>query len=108
LESNQCRASCVSVLAARRDDHATESGVEYGHHLCAAGWRLCLFGGDYGLVQSLRAELGTLQQLGYELLPGGLRARAGRHSARYIQERAGRKIDEPGLDGAVGRRGRAD
>ncbi len=38
-----------------------QSGVEYGHYLCAHASRVYVFSGGNGLAQPLRTELETIQ-----------------------------------------------
>ena len=64
------------VLAAGRADHPGQSGLEHGYHLYPAPGRLCLSGGGDGLVQSLCAVVGGLDDDGRGVLSGGVGAGA--------------------------------
>src|ERR1700722_14426649 len=54
----------LSVPATRRCDRAAQSRLEYRYYLHSHAWRLPVPGGGDGLVQPVRAQLGTLQYHG--------------------------------------------
>jgi len=62
---------CVSVSARWGDDRAPEPRLERGHYLCSAGERVCVPGGNPGLVFSVCVVLSTLQQSGDDFGSGG-------------------------------------
>ena len=53
------------------------SGVVFGHHVCAYGQRVYVFGGGDGLVEPLRAGLAVEQHDGGGLLRGRVGRRCG-------------------------------
>src|SRR5262244_2417474 len=57
------RTPDLSVFIARSGDLPGEPGVERGHHLHSTEARLCVPGSDHGLVQQIRAELGSVDHL---------------------------------------------
>src|SRR5881275_1523327 len=63
-------ASSLSVPAAWRGNPPTQPRLEHRYYLPSDAWRLSLLSRSDGLVQSVRAQLGTLQHLGDQLLPG--------------------------------------
>src|SRR5882757_8502524 len=60
----------LPVLAARRLDRTAQPGLEHRYYIHSDAWRLPLSGGRDGLVQPLRAQLGTLQYDGDRFLSG--------------------------------------
>src|SRR3954453_2968212 len=54
----------LSVLVARRGNPPTQPRLEHRYYLPSDAWRLSLLSRGDGLVQSVRAQLGTLQHLG--------------------------------------------
>src|SRR5215831_3741806 len=51
-------------------DRAAQPRLEHRYYVPSDAWRLPLFGGRHGLVQPLRAQLGTVQHHGDRLLSG--------------------------------------
>lgn len=62
------RSSNLSVLASRCKNYASEPSLEHRHHLHPTGAWIRLFGCNYGLVQPLRAGVGSLNYIGHKLL----------------------------------------
>src|SRR5262249_28051619 len=60
----------LPVLAAEREHRAARSGLEYGHHVCAAGLGLHVPGSHPRLVQPLRPGVAAVENAGRSLLPG--------------------------------------
>src|SRR5277367_902141 len=70
LEPSGTGSRNLSVPAARCRHRKTKSRLEHRYYLYSDAWRLSLSGRGNGLVQSLRAQLGTVQHDGNRLLPG--------------------------------------
>src|SRR6202163_1011370 len=68
LEPSGAGPRDLSVPAARRFDRAAQPSLEHRYYLHSDAWRLPLFGRGHGLVQPLRAQLGTFQHHGNRLL----------------------------------------
>src|SRR5512135_1450292 len=69
LEPTGAGSRDLSVPAAGRLDRAAQPSLEHRYYLCSdAGW-LPLLGRRHGLVQPVRAQLGTFQHDGNRLLP---------------------------------------
>src|SRR5579863_4607194 len=64
------RSPDLPVPATRRLHRTAQPGLEYRYYVHSDAWRLPLPGCRDGLVQSLRAQLGTLQYDGDRLLFG--------------------------------------
>jgi putative transposase len=79
----------LSVLVARRGNPPTQPRLEHRYYLPSDAWRLSLLGRGDGLVQPLRAQLGTLQHLGDQLLPNRARRRVPLRSTRNLEFRSG-------------------
>src|SRR5271167_1177402 len=69
LESSGTGSRNLSVPAARCRHRKSKSGLEHRYYLHSDAWRLSLPGRGDGLVQPLRAQLGTVQHDGNRLLP---------------------------------------
>jgi hypothetical protein len=52
--------SDLPVFAEKPGNYAGKSGLEHRHHIHPVNSRVRLSGGDYGLVQPLRVELGSV------------------------------------------------
>src|SRR5262245_4542530 len=72
----------LPVLAAEREHRAARSGLEYGHHVCAAGLGLQVPGSHPRLVQPLRPGVAAVEHAGRFILPG--------NAGRGVEPRAGR------------------
>src|SRR6202790_3586897 len=69
-ESAGSRPPHLPLPVARRSERAAQSSLEHRYFLPSDAWRLSLPGRRDGLVQPLRAQLGTVQHHGDRLLPG--------------------------------------
>src|SRR5947209_8643466 len=81
-------ASSLSVPAARRGNPPAQPRLEHRYYLPSDAWRLSLSSGGDGLVQPLRAQLGTLQHSGEQFLPGCARGRLSLRSTRNLELRS--------------------
>src|ERR1700689_3829313 len=70
LEPSGTGSRNLSIPAARGRHRKTKSRLEHRYYLYSDAWRLSLSGRGDGLVQSLCAQLGTVQHDGNRLLPG--------------------------------------
>src|SRR5271169_4666850 len=89
LEPSGTGSRNLSVPAARRRHRKTKSRLEYRYYVYSDAWRLSLSGRGDGLVQPLRAQLGTLQHDGNGLLPGSTRRCVPFRSTRNLELRPG-------------------
>ena len=64
------RSSDLSIPFARTADRAAQPSMGDRHHLHPASARVCVSGGNHGLVQPLCSVLGGVGYAGRELLPG--------------------------------------
>src|SRR5437763_8314865 len=81
-------ASSLSVPAAWRGNPPAQPRLEHRYYLHSDAWRLSLSSGSAGLVQPLRAQLGTLQHTRNQLLPGCTRRRVPLRPARNLELRS--------------------
>ena len=88
LEPSGAGSPDLSVPAARRRDRAAQPRLEHRYYVHSDAWRLSVPGRGDGLVQPLRAQLGTLQHDGDRLLPG----RAGRARSASANPKSGTPI----------------
>src|SRR6202140_1270007 len=79
----------ISVSAARRRDRAAQSRLEHRYYLRSNARWLSVPGRGDGLVQPLRAQLGTLQYVGDRFLPDGVGRRLSLRPARDLELRSG-------------------
>src|SRR3984885_8505895 len=89
LEPSGAGSRGVSIPAARRRDRAAQPRLEHRYYLPSDAWWLSLSGRGDGLVQSLRAQLGTLQYDGNRFLPSGAGGRVSFRPARNLELRSG-------------------
>src|SRR5665213_3361484 len=82
----------LSVPAARRPQHSAQSGLEYRYYLHSDAWRISLPGCGHRLVQPLRAQLGTFEYDGNQLLPRGAGSCVPLRSAGYLEQRSGLSV----------------
>src|SRR5579863_2519243 len=87
-ESPGFRPPDLPVLVARRGDRAPQPGLEHRYYLYSNAWRLSVPDRRDGLVQPLRAELGTVQHHGDQLLPGRAGRRVPLWPARNLELRS--------------------
>src|ERR1041385_6503117 len=71
LEPSGSGSRNLPVSAARHLHRTAEPGLEYRYNVPSDAWRISLPGCRDGLVQPLRAQLGTVQHDGDRLLSGG-------------------------------------
>src|ERR1700722_8102998 len=77
----------LSVPAARRRNPPPQPRLEHRYNLHSDAWWLPISSRGDGLVQPLRAQLGTLQYHGDRLLPGGAQRRVPLRTARNLEFR---------------------
>jgi hypothetical protein len=88
-EQARARPSNLSIPSSEYEGGAAESGMVYGHNLCAAGPGICLFSGNYRLVQPVRAGVGDIDDARYQLLRLGLGVGSRQRSpSRDLQHRS--------------------
>jgi hypothetical protein len=86
--------SHLSVSVTEREDRTAQSGLEHRHYVCAASRRFRLSGGDPGLVQPVRAGMGSFHNAGYEFLFIGAGLGVETREARDFQLRPGGAIHQ--------------
>src|SRR5580704_7935780 len=91
----------LPIPVARRGDRAAQPGLVDRYYLYSDAWRLSLPGRRDGLVQPLRAELGTLQYYGDWLLPGRAGRRVSLRPARNLELRSGLAVYLSRLSGSA-------
>src|ERR1051325_4222976 len=91
----------ISVPAPRRLDRAAQPSLEHRYYVCSDEGRLPVSGRRYGLVQSFRAQLGTLQHDGDWLLPGRAGERVPLRRARNLELRSRFAIHRSRVPGAA-------
>src|SRR5580704_608032 len=91
----------LSIPAARRSDRAAQPRLEHRYYLHSDARRLSVPGGGNGLVQPLRAELGTVQHHGDRLLLGRTRRRVPLRPARNLELRSGLAVHRGRLPGSA-------
>src|ERR1700735_4196500 len=89
LEPSSAGSSDLPIPAARRGDREAQPRLEHRYYLPSDAWRLSLSGRGDGLVQPLRAQLGTLQYDGNRFLPDGAGRRVSFRPARNLELRSG-------------------
>src|SRR5215831_3337002 len=98
----------LPVPAARCLDRTAQPSLEHRYYVYSdAGW-LPLLGGRDGLVQPLRAQLGTLQHDGGELLSGRPGGGPPLRSTRDLELRSGLAVHSGGFSGAAEKAQRVD
>src|ERR1700691_4799163 len=100
-ESPGSRPPDLSVPVARRGDRAPQPGLVDRYYLYSDAWWLSVPGRGDGLVQPVRAELGTIQHDGNRLLPGRARRRISLRPARNLELRSGLAVHLGGLSGSA-------
>src|ERR1017187_6689693 len=91
----------LSVPAARRPHHSAQSGLEYRYYLHTDARRISLSGCGHRLVQPFRAQLGTFQYDGNQLLPRGARSCVPLRSAGYLEQRSGLSVHRRRFSGTA-------
>src|ERR1035437_10108366 len=90
----------LPIPAARPVDRAAQPGLEHRYYIYSDAWRVPLPGRCHGLVQPLRAELGTLQYHGDRLLSGCAGSRVPLRPTRDLELRSGVPIHRREFPGA--------
>src|SRR6266699_116017 len=101
LEPPRSRSRDLSVPAARRLHRTAQPSLEHRYYLHSDAGRLPLPGGRDGLVQPLRAQLGTLQYDGDRLLFGRAGGGVPFRPARNLELRSGVPVHLARLSGAA-------
>ena len=91
----------LPVPAARRLDRAAQPGLEHRYYVHSDAWRLSLPGRRDGLVQPLRAQLGTLQYDGDRLLSGRAGSGVPLRPTRNLELRSGLPVHLGRFSGAA-------
>src|ERR1700694_4427214 len=91
----------LPVPAARHGNSPAQPRLEHRYYLHSDAGRLSVPGRGDGLVQSLRAQLGTLQYDGDRLLPDGARRRVPLRPTRNLELRSGLAVHLGRLPGAA-------
>src|SRR5580658_1296517 len=94
LSQTELEPSCAGspdlpVPATRRGDPPAQPRLEHRYYLPSDAWRFSLSGRGDGLVQPLRAQLGTLQYDGDRFLSDGVGRRLSFRPARNLELRSG-------------------
>ena len=101
LEPSGARPRGLSLPAARRLNRAAQPSLEHRYYVYSDAWRLPLSGRRHGLVQPLRAQLGTLQHYGDRLLPGRAGERVPLRPTRNLELRSGFAVHLGRVSGAA-------
>src|SRR5436190_9185975 len=91
----------LSLPASRRLDRAAQSSLEHRYYVYSDAGRLPVSGRRHGLVQSFRAQLGTLQHYGDWLLPGRARERVPLRPTRNLELRSRFAVHRGRVSGAA-------
>src|SRR5579885_2656654 len=91
----------LPVPAARRRNPAAQPRLEHRYYLPSDARRVPVLGRGDGLVQPLRAQLGTVQYPGDRLLPGRAERRVPLRPARNLELRSGLAIHRGRVPGAA-------
>src|ERR1017187_3099225 len=101
LEPSGAGPRDLSIPAAGCVDRPAQPSLEHRYYLHSDAWRLPIFGGGHGLVQPLRAQLGTVQHDGNRLLPGGAGSGVPLRPARDLELRSGFAVHLGGVSRAA-------
>src|SRR5580693_1617780 len=101
LEPSSAGPSNLPIPAARRGDREAQPRLEHRYYLPSDAWRVSLPGRGDGLVQPLRAQLGTLQYDGNRFLPGGAGRCVSFWPTRNLELRSGLAVHLGGLSGSA-------
>src|SRR5579872_6896368 len=101
LEPPGARPPDLPVPAARRLHRTAQPSLEYRYYVHSDAWRLPLPGCRDGLVQPLRAQLGTLQYHGDRLLSGRAGSGVPLRPTRNLELRSGVPVHFARLSGAA-------
>src|SRR5439155_22818928 len=95
------RSPDLPLPATRRLHRTAQPSLEHRYYVYSDAWRLPLPGGRDGLVQPLRAQLGTLQYDGDRLLSGRAGGGVPLRPTRNLELRSGRAIHRGGFFGSA-------
>ena len=101
LEPPGSRSRDLPVPAARRLHRAAQPSLEHRYYVHSDAWRLPLPGRRDGLVQPLRAQLGTFQYDGDRLLSGRAGSGVPLRPTRNLELRSGVPVHLARLSGAA-------
>src|SRR3954452_19259776 len=101
LEPSGTGSRSVPVPAARCRHRKSKSRLEHRYYVHSDAGRLSLPGRGDGLVQPLRAELGTVQHDGDRLLPSRASRRVSLRPTRNLELRSGLAIYLPRFSGSA-------
>src|SRR5580700_906085 len=101
LKPPGARSRSVSIPAARHGHRKAKPRLEHRYYLHSDAWRLSVPGRGHGLVQPLRAQLGTIQHDGDGLLPGGASGGVPLRPTRNLELRSGLAVYFRRLSGAA-------
>src|SRR5579872_2963210 len=101
LEPSGSRSRDLPLPAARCLDRAAQPRLEHRYYLYSDARRLSLPGGRDGLVQPLRAELGTVEHAGNQLLPRRAGRRVPLRPTGNLELRSGLAVHLGGLPGTT-------
>src|ERR1700682_984855 len=101
LEPSGARSPDLPVPAARPRHRTPKPRLEHRYYVHSDAWRLSLSGRRDGLVQPLRAQLGTVQHDGDRLLPGRASRGIPFRPARNLELRSGLPVHFGRLPGSA-------
>ena len=101
LEPSGARSPDLPVPAARHRHRTPKPRLEHRYYLHSDAWRLSLSGRRDGLVQPLRAQLGTVQHHGDRLLPGRASRGIPLRPTRNLELRSGLAVHFGRLPGSA-------
>src|SRR5262252_231818 len=106
LSQTELEPSCAGspdlpVPASRCGNPPTQPRLEHRYYLHSDAWRFSLSGCGDGLVQPVRAQLGTLQYDGNRFLPRRVGCRVSFRPARNLELRSGLAVHRSRLPGSA-------
>src|SRR5580658_3575531 len=101
FEPSCARPPDLPVPAARHGNPPAQPRLEHRYYLPSDAWGLSLSGGGDGLVQPLRAQLGTLQYDGDRFLPDGAGRCVSFRPTRNLELRSGFTVHLGRLSGST-------
>ena len=107
-QSGMARAPALPLLAQRPVNRGSRTSLVCRHHVYPDAPRSSLYGGGYGLVQPIRAGLGTVQHDGFRILPKCPEWGALARDAGDLQHRPGGSVHQCGFRRQVTCRRRQD
>jgi hypothetical protein len=94
VERAGCAAQDLPLSAAWSRDRSSQPSLEHGHHICAIARRLCVLGGDHGLVQPVRPLVGSVRHHGVGVLHFGFGPSLAKWTSGDLQQRSRLAIHE--------------